>query len=153
MLITALWVLDKQWKWYHSEKRKRYFTHRPIIDRNDPSRIFASDVPPWIPPFMIGTAVAQTALIGSFPYIGMVKAAGYADDYVWKRTAPQHAIKAFEFGPGIRGFRPVGWSQSRRAGARLAAAKLASRFIPYVGWGLAAYDVYSVGKYAYRKFR
>ncbi len=40
-----------------------------------------------------------------------------------------------------------------RGGWRWAATKVGSRFIPYVGWALLAYDLYSVGKWVHGKTR
>ena len=146
MLKHALWLLDKEWEWYHSDARKRLWTHRQF-QLGDP------DTPIWLPFAVLGGATAQTALIASFPYVGLAKGAGIASDYVWLRTAPQHAVQGFKFGPGIKGFQPYGWSTSRKAMFRLGAAKVAARFIPYVGWGLLAYDLYSVGKWAHGKIK
>jgi len=40
-----------------------------------------------------------------------------------------------------------------RSAARFAITKVGARFIPYVGWGLLAYDLYSVGKWVHGKTR
>jgi len=146
MLRHAIWVLEQQYQWYQSDSRKRLWTHRRF-------QLGDEDTPPWLPLTIMVGATAQTALISGFPYIGLAKAAGAAEHYVWERSAPQHMIKGFKFGPGIKGFQPFGWSTSRKAMLRLGAAKMASRFIPYVGWGLFAYDLYSVGKWGYGKIK
>ena len=40
---------------------------------------------------------------------------------------------------------------AQKGGWRFAATKVGSRFIPYVGWALLAYDLYKVGKWVGRK--
>ncbi len=42
-------------------------------------------------------------------------------------------------------------SFAMRGGLRMGAMKVGARFIPYAGWAFLAYDLYSVGKWAYGK--
>ena len=100
---------------------------------------------------LLAAALPQTVLVGSMPYIGLILAQGVAEDYAWVRTAPQWKIKKFVPGPGGKGVRAIGWSTSRRSMVKLGVAKVGSRFIPYVGWALLAYDAYSVAKWAKEK--
>ena len=141
MIKWNIWVLEQE-----IEFARKHFDWgskgRPTV-QDDPMVIFGG----------LLAVGGQTALISSMPYVGLLKAHGFASDYLWLRTAPQHAIKGFKFGPGIKGFQPYGWSTSRKAMFRLGAAKVAARFIPYVGWGLLAYDLYSVGKWGYGKIK
>ena len=133
-LMPAIWILEQEYK-FAQKYLPEYFSWGPrgipTIERD----------PYW---FLAGAAAAavQTAVITAMPYAGLLRAHGFAADYVWMRTAPQHAIR------GFKGITPYGWSVGRKAAFRLGAAKVAVRFIPYVGWGLLAYDLYTVGKWA-----
>ena len=139
MIRHAFWLLEQE-----SRALERN-TGRPFSET-------WRDIPissKWV---MAGLGIGQSAVVSSLPYVGLIRAGGFAEDYVWARTAPQWAIKEFRFGPGIKGVQAIGWSTSRRSMMKLAAMKVASRFIPYVGWGLLAYDLYSVGKWAHGKY-
>ena len=139
MIRPAIWVLEEEYKFI-----RKHFSWGPTG---------APDSPSWVFP-LIAAAALQTSVISSLGYSTIFRAYGFVEDYVWMRTAPQHAIKGFRAGPGVpKGIHPFGWSTSRKAMFRLGAAKVEARFIPYVGWGLFAYDLYSVGKWGYGKIK
>jgi hypothetical protein len=136
MIRPAIWVLEQEY-----EFAKKQFSWGP--KGVPPSAVFA----------LIVMGVFQTAVISGMPYASLIQAHGFVEDYVWMRTAPQHRIKGFRIkSPGFKAV-PFGWSVSRKAAFRLGAAKVAARFIPYVGWGLLAYDLYTVGKWAHGKIK
>jgi len=154
MFITALLVLEWEAKWL-----KRNTGAWPSVEGNEHAYMV-----------LLGGAVLQTSLIGMMPYATIIQAGGIVEDYVWLRTAPQHKIKGFrvfEKGKPVRADRmsrakirsgayqikPYGWAATRSGGRRLIAAKIAARFIPYLGWGLLAYDAYLVGKWVHGKTR
>jgi len=138
MIRPAIWVLEQEY-----EFAKKHFSWGPKGPPENPAYLF--------PLFVVGAV--QTAVISGMPYAGLIRAHGFVEDYVWMRTAAQHRIRGFRVGPGVKGVRPHGWSVSRKAAFRLGAAKVAARFIPYVGWGLLAYDLYTVGKWAHGKIK
>jgi len=128
MIIHARWVLEQELKWLQKN------SDRSLADS-------WRDAPRSSQWFMFGTAALQTAVIGGTPYVGMIKAMEYSDYYISIRRQPRG------FTVSSKGIRALGWSTSRRSMLKLAAAKIGSRFIPYVGWGLLAYDLWSVGKW------
>ena len=135
-VTTAVWVLQQEYEF--AKKHFSWGKGPPTIEK-DPWWIFGG----------IAAAGGQSAIISMMPYAGLIRAHGFVDQYVWLRTAPQHALRGFRAGPGVpKGLHPFGWSVSKKAAFRLGAAKVAARFIPYVGWGLLAYDLYTVGKWA-----
>ena len=141
MLRHAIWVLEHEIEF--ARKHFDWGTEGPPTVEDDPWWIFGGML----------AAGAQTVAITAMPYAGLARAHGLASDYLWMRTAPQHRIRGFKISsPGFKPI-PFGWSTSRKAMFRLGVAKVATRFIPYVGWGLAAYDLYSVGKWALGKAR
>ena len=133
-VTTAVWVLQQEYEF--AKKHFSWGKGSPTIEK-DPWWIFGGIV----------AAGGQSAIISMMPYAGLIRAHGFVEDYVWMRTAPQHAIR------GFKGITPYGWSVGRKAAFRLGAAKVAARFIPYVGWGLLAYDLYTVGKWAKGKVK
>jgi len=139
MIRPAIWVLEQEY-----EFAKKHFSWGPGGPMAKPLKL--------VPLIIMG--ITQTAVISGMPYASLIKAHGFVEDYVWMRTAPQHRIRGFRAGPGVpKGIHPYGWSVSRKAAFRLGAAKVAARFIPYVGWGLLAYDLYTVGKWAHGKIK
>lgn len=139
MMRHALWVLEQQQQLIEEN------TEKPFHESWSDAPLHAR----WV---MAGMAIGQSAVISGTPYFGLIQVGGYVDEYVWARTAPQWAIKEFRFGPGIKGVQAIGWSQSKRSLAKLGLMKVASRFIPYAGWALLAYDVYGVAKWAHEKY-
>jgi len=136
--ITALWVLEKE---------------KEFLEKHTSGWPAFQDKPYAYLPIMVAAAF-QSAAISVTPYYWIIQAAGSAEQYAWLRTASQHKIKGFRAGPGVpKGIHPYGWSTSKRAGRRLLVAKIGARFIPYVGWGLLAYDAYLVGKWVHGKTR
>jgi len=138
MIRPAIWVLEQEY-----EYAKKYFSWGPGGPLAKPAATAA----------LIVLGIVQSAAISGMPYASLIQAHGFVEDYVWMRTAPQHRIKGFRIkSPGFKAV-PYGWSVSRKAAFRLGAAKVAARFIPYVGWGLLAYDLYTVGKWAHGKIK
>ena len=127
MISSAIWVLEQEHKW---AKRNFSWGDRRI-GPGDSAWLLAG----------IGFGIVQTAAISIMPYYSIIQAAGHADDYVWLRTQPKG------FSMSSKGVRAVGWSTSRRAMLKYGAAKVGSRFIPYAGWALLAYDLWNVGKW------
>ncbi len=137
MLISAIGLLEAEYKFL-----KKNTSDWPPVEGNEYFYMVIG----------MGAAV-QTSAIATMPYVGLSKVYAAAYDYQWLRTAPQHKIKGFRAGPGVpKGIHPYGWSSSKAAGRRLLAARIGARFIPYVGWALLAYDVYSVGKWAHERW-
>ena len=130
MIRHAIWALEHEYEW---AKEHLSWGPRgaPTVDR-DPFWIFGGIV----------------AGVGQTPYYSIVRASAKVDAFLLAQSRLWSPI-AFRFGPGISGFQPV----FRRAAPRatLFLAKGAARFIPFVGWALLAYDVYTLGKYAHRK--
>lgn len=132
----ALWVLEQekralQWIWKAGGMSRPggSFQDTPMSDAE--VAIFSG----------VGlAAMFQTGAIGSLGYGTIAHAAGRSDDYL-------RIVKLNE---------PVGFSISKgkvtarfakRSSAKLFAAKAGSRFIPYLGWALLAYDLWHVGKW------
>ncbi len=136
MLISAIWLLEAEYKFV-----KKNTSDWPEFEGNEYEYM------------VIGMGAAmQSSVVSMMPYAGINRLAGAAEQYAWMRTAPQHKIKGFRIkSPGFKAV-PYGWSTSKAAGRRLLAARIGARFIPYVGWALLAYDVYSVGKWAHEKW-
>ncbi len=130
MLISAVWLLEAEYKF--GKKHFRY-------TRSDPTKMSGYEAAAVM---VLGSAVAvQSTAVTMMPYYGLYKAHGAASGM--KATS----IRGFRI--SSPGFKAVPYGFSTR---RLLAAKVASRFIPYAGWALLAYDVYSVGKWAHEKW-
>ncbi len=142
MFITALWVLDQEYKaakWiWHKGGMSRpggSFQKKPMTDRE---LFFATY-------FGLLPAMAQTGAIGSLGYSTIASVGGRVDDFVRYSRLNE----------------PIGFSLSRgkitpkfakHSAFKMGAAKLGARFIPYVGWALLATDIYLSGKWLYEKF-
>jgi hypothetical protein len=128
MIIHARWVLAQELKWLQGG------SDRPLHEA-------WRDAPRSSQWLMFGAATLQTAVISGTPYYSMIKAHEYSDYYMAVRRQPAG------FTVSSKGIRALGWGSSRSAMLKLGAAKLGTRFIPYVGWGLLAYDLWSLGKW------
>ncbi len=128
-VTTAVWVLEQEYQFV--KKHFSWGKGSPTIEED-----------PW---WIFGGIVAvggQSAIISMMPYASLVRVHDFVDYYARPR------IRGFRAGPGVpKGLHPYGWSVSKKAVFRLGAARVAARFIPYVGWGLLAYDLYTVGKW------
>jgi len=137
MIKHSIWVLEQEYR-FAKEQFDWGEGGRPTLE-DDPWWIFAG----------ITAAAVQTSAISALPYYGIIQLSGRMDDYVFYHTIDRAVPIAFRFGAGIKGFQPVFRSAARRG--LLLGARVGSRAIPYVGWALLAYDLYSVGKWAHDK--
>ncbi len=81
--------------------------------------------------------LAPMAIIASSPYLGIASAAGKLS---WHAQAQaERSFMARSFGLKI----------SKRQALKFGVTKVASRFIPVVGWALLAADLYFSGKWIY----
>ncbi len=77
----------------------------------------------------------EAALISSSPYAGIATLSGKLS---WHAQAnAERTFMARTFGLNI----------SKRQALKFGTTKVASRFVPYVGWGLLVYDLWNVGKW------
>lgn len=93
--------------------------------------------------------------IGMQPYHYLYQAHGAAS-WAVKDIAYSRAAAAAGYNPKYKtmtfwNYAPKTLKFGKRGGVRLIALKVGSRFIPYVGWALLAYDLYGVGKWAHGK--
>jgi len=137
MIILAAWLLEKEWQaveW-----------------------IAADDADPLDKLAMKGVLAVSTAPIwigvGVSPYYTLSQQQArlsWAVDDV--RHTRKMRAKYGRLGAKFRTFThwnyfPKHRSFAMRGGLRWGATKVGSRFIPYVGWALLAYDLWSVGKW------
>lgn len=137
MFITALWVLDQEykvanWLWHKGGMS------RPDRELTQKELFFATSVG-LIP------AAAQTAAIGSLGYSSLASVGGRIDDFA--RVGRLNDPIGFSISKGR-----VSARYAKHGALKMGAAKLGARFIPYVGWALLATDVYLSGKWLYEKF-
>ncbi len=134
MLIHAIWLLEAEKKFL-----KKHTSNWPEVKGNEFSYTMLA----------LG-ATAQTAVVSISTYAGVQKAYSVAAAYGSNPMAGQ--IKGFRI--ASPGFKAVPYGYATKYGAkRLIAARIGARFIPYVGWGLLAYDAYLVGKWVHGKTR
>lgn len=137
MFITALWVLDQEYK------AAKWIWHKGGMSRPDrPSterELFFATY------FGLLPAMAQTGAIGMLGHSTIASAAGRADDFV--RLSRLNEPIGFSISKGR-----ISSKFAKHSALKMGAAKLGARFIPYVGWALLATDVYLSGKWLYEKF-
>ena len=126
MISHSLWYLD-QW---HRSKWGWNFTRDLML---------AHDDTPFAAPAIVGhgvfTGIVAPTTIAASPYAfiqkGSIAAASsvshQAENLAWSRA--------------------MGYRVGKRQVAKFALTKVASRFVPYVGWGLLAYDLWNLGKW------
>ncbi len=135
MLISAIWLLEAEYKW-----GKKHFSY------TDPNPDYMSGYEAATVLTLIAGGTVQSAMVTMMPYYGLSKAHDAAQlaarDTMWTRTVRR-----------TRSFYPLNRILRQPSAWRFAAAKIGSRFIPYVGWALLAYDAYSVGKWVHGKTR
>ncbi len=135
MLISAIWLLEAEYRF-----GKKHFTYTDP----DPDNMGWYEAVAALT--MISGGAVQTAAITMMPYYSLSRAHEAAQwavrDTMWTRTVRR-----------TRSFYPLNRVLAQPSAWRFAAAKVGSRFIPYVGWALLAYDVYSVGKWVHGKTR
>ena len=139
MFSMALWVLDQEYKagkWLMAKSGSSYVDSNP--DKMSAQELFAATV------FGIG-AVAQTGLIGSTGYSQVFRMHDRSVRYIVNANWDAKVPKGFSI--GRRGISPIWRTAGMKGSARYAAAKLGSRFIPYVGIGLLMLDAWHVGKW------
>ncbi len=129
MLITAIWVLEQENKWI-----RKHFTYTDP----DPGNMAWYEAGAALT--LIAGGSAQTAMITMMPYYGLSRAHETAQwavrDTMWTRAVRR-----------TRSFYPLNRLLAKPSAWRFATAKVGSRFIPYLGWALLAYDLWSVGKW------
>jgi hypothetical protein len=133
MFSTALWVLDQEQKVY-----ERHFGS-PTTHESELSALA-----------LTGAGV-QTAVLGGSPYRGMIYWYGHEEffqEQLFKHSRRSAGGKGvplgFTFGKGISGFQ---FRFMKASFGRKLAAKVATRFIPGLGWALFAVDMWHVGKW------
>ena len=136
MFVTALWILEQERKFAHWVWRKGGMSRPGGSFQETP----ATDEEFYFGSFLLMAAGIQTGAITTLGYSSVLSAVGRVDDYLIRSKLNE----------------PVGFSLSKGkitpkfakfSSRRLLAAKVASRFIPYVGWALLASDVYLSGKW------
>ncbi len=141
MFITALWALEQE------AKAWRYLRGHPTTSGKDWSKLNSAEQL-----FMgsVGTGWLMGHIaIGSMPYTKIFGYAAAEDLFLRElalhspRSAGGKGVPAgFSF--GLRGFKPKWLTASV---GRKAAAKIASRWVPVLGWALFALDMWAVGKW------
>jgi len=92
------------------------------------------------------------AALSMTPYYQMVQAQGRMSwavkDIAWSRQVAKTGAIGGRFNTyTLFNYAPRTLAFGSRGGARLLALKVGARFIPYAGWALFAYDLWSVGKW------
>ncbi len=136
MFITALWVLEQEYK-----------ALKWIWDKGGMSRPGGSFQETPMTDFELvlasGALVyggAQTGAIASLGYSGIARVGGQVDDFV--RLTALNEPTGFRL--TSKGYVPKFAKHSAR---KMFMAKAAARFVPYLGWGLLAVDLFMVGKW------
>lgn len=136
MFVTALWALEQERKFAHWIWRKGGMSRPGGSFHETP----ATNRELGIGTFALLLAGVQTGAITSMGYSTVAHYAGKVEDFMIVQKLNE----------------PVGFSLAKGkitpkfakiSGRKLLAAKVASRFIPYVGWALFATDVYLSGKW------
>lgn len=123
--IAALWVLDQELEYYKTAKR------RPPVGSLTHTALMAG-------------AAAQTAVLTFPSYWGMYRTWEKMDNFVYDMHPNNRVSFSLTKSGGVRAIVP---RMTRRQLFRFGAAKVGSRFIPVVGWGLLIIDAWSIGKY------
>jgi len=145
MLSVALWVLEQEYKF-----AKKHFTYTDPnpekIDSWEAAAVFTA----------ITAGSLQTSAISFQPYYGLYKAHAATQwavrDTLWTQAVKKTGALGGKFNTyTFYNLYPRVGAFAQKGGWRFAATKVGSRFIPYVGWALLAYDLYKVGKWVGRK--
>lgn len=128
MIISALWYLD-QW----NKNPLGGGLSRGIIEHHP-------DYAPFAVPYAAATGLAPAIVVGGSPYSLLQSATMGLEDYI-----ERNAYSGSKF--SVKGSEIVFARSARKRMFLKGAAKLGTRFIPYVGWGLLAYDLWNVGKW------
>ncbi len=145
MLIAALWVLEKEYKF-----GKKHFTY------TDPKPDHMSWYEAAAAFTLISGAALQTSVIGGMPYRSLFKAHGAMEwavrDTMWTRAVRKTGALGGKYNTyTLFNYYPKMGAFAQKGGLRFAVTKVGARVIPYVGWALLAYDLYSVGKWVHGK--
>ncbi|HHZ64180.1 MAG TPA: hypothetical protein EYN51_01555 [Flavobacteriales bacterium] len=92
------------------------------------------------------TGLAPAIVIGSSPYLYMSKAGGSLSEG-WRTAMRVEGGLLAHTTPVSRWILGGSDDVFRLVRSRLFLAKVGARFIPGLGWGLLAYDLYTVGKW------
>ena len=138
MFITALWVLDQEYK------VAKWLWHKGGMSR--PDRELTQTELLYVGMFGLIPAVAQTGAIGSLGYSTIASVGGRVDDFV--RLSRLNEPVGFSITPKGK----LTARYAKHSALKMGAAKLGARFIPYLGWALLATDVYLSSKWIYDKF-
>ncbi len=146
MIISALWVLEQEAKAFRWLRQPGTFGEdapggKDWSDMNSFEQLFLASA-------ATGWAMGHFALAAQ-PYTRIF---GYAaKEDLFLRELALHSPRSLGgkgipagFTFGLRGFKPTWLSASV---GRKATAKIASRFVPYLGWALLAIDLWHVGKW------
>lgn len=135
MIRHGFWWLD-QWNKAHSD------FYDPVLSAGDKPKHaqFAAGV--GAPLWFAGTGLAPAAVISGSPYAFMQRGTMFLEDYV-ERKAYNRSILTVS--PRVISNRFV-HSAGKRAALKFS-AKLGARAIPYAGWALLGYDLWSLGKW------
>ena len=137
MMIAALWLLDKEWSaasWMAAEDA------RPVDVLAFQAVLTGMTAPIWA-----GVAVSpyynlyQLQARSSWAVADVTHTKAVRAKY-GRAGAKFRTLTHWDYFPATRRF-------AARGGWRFAATKVGSRFIPYVGWALFAYDLWNVGKW------
>jgi hypothetical protein len=134
MISNALWYI-------HQWNRARWGGElsRDMMEHGDKDSLATSF---GIIGHAFGTGLVPATIIGTSPYAALQYGSMAAEDYLARKAyLGEHASWSLS---------KARWTYSRSFSRRLiakGAAKVATRFIPIVGWGLFAYDLYNVGKW------
>lgn len=136
MIGASIWYAQ-QWDKFHSPY---YGDYRDALDREDPHAAV-------VPFYVTATFAFPSVAIATSPYAYLFSKASQlshrADLLDYELSSVKHFARHAPFSDIV----PMRAAASRRLASKWFLARAGARLLPGLGWGLLAYDIYSVSKW------